>query len=316
MNILTRMLLGACVALLLNGAGAASLAAAEPPPLTLAVFDFDARDPGVSDLGPKISTLLNATLSAEPNLVTVERAELAKALGEQELSLSGTVSPESAAKVGHLTGAKVLVTGRVFLVDQERVIVAKVIGAETSRVFGEISRAPATGSLTAQLAELGAKIAATVRTRGDSLVARVLPRAERVERLRAALKEAKLPAVSVRIPEQHFGQPVRDPAAQTELLAILQQCGFPIVDETSKRKADIEITGEAFSAVGLRKGNLITCKARVEIKANGVNPPRLITVERQTSVAVDITEPTAAKFALENAAVDLAERLVPRLISR
>src|SRR5467141_2713996 len=87
---------------------------ADAMPITMAVFDFDAHDPGVSDLGPKIASLLNATLSAEPNLITVERAELAKVLGEQELSLSGTVSAASAAKIGNITGAKVLVTGRIF----------------------------------------------------------------------------------------------------------------------------------------------------------------------------------------------------------
>src|SRR5208337_4452700 len=81
--------------------------------LTIAVFDFESKDEAVRDLGPKVATLVNADLSAEPQLITVERAELEKALGEQELGLSGTVTPDSAAKVGQLTGAKVLVTGRV-----------------------------------------------------------------------------------------------------------------------------------------------------------------------------------------------------------
>src|ERR1700733_6372178 len=80
--------------------------------LTIAVFNFDSPDENVRDLGPKVATLVNANLSAEPNLILVERAELDKALGEQELGLSGTVTPDSAAKVGQLTGAKVLVTGR------------------------------------------------------------------------------------------------------------------------------------------------------------------------------------------------------------
>ena len=82
--------------------------------LTVAVFDFESKDEAVHDLGPKVAVLVSASLSAEPQLITVERAELEKILGEQELGLSGTVSPESAAKVGNLTGAKVLVTGRVF----------------------------------------------------------------------------------------------------------------------------------------------------------------------------------------------------------
>ena len=90
------------------------------------------------DLGPKVATLLNANLSAEPQIITVERAELEKVLGEQELGLSGTVSPDTAAKVGHLTGAKVLVTGRVFKADKELMMVAKIIGTETSRVYGEL----------------------------------------------------------------------------------------------------------------------------------------------------------------------------------
>jgi hypothetical protein len=49
------------------------MAGSEPAPLTVAVFDFDARDAGVADLGAKISAMLNALLSAEPNLITVER---------------------------------------------------------------------------------------------------------------------------------------------------------------------------------------------------------------------------------------------------
>jgi hypothetical protein len=282
-------------------------------PLTVAVFDFDSRDETVRDLGPKIATLINATLSAESDLITVERAELEKILGEQELGLSGTVSPETAARVGHLTGAKVLVTGRIFSVDKERMIVAKIIGTETSRVYGELSKAMANSSVTDQAAALAGKIAKTISSKSDTLVAKVETREERIEKLRKKLKGEKLPAVSVHIPEQHFGQPVRDPAAQTELLLMLQQCGFKIVDEQSKDKADVEISGEAFSALGLRKGNLISCKARVEVKVRNVTTGKLVTADRQTSVAVDIAEQTAAKTALQNAAADLAERLIPRL---
>src|SRR5580700_6379656 len=87
--------------------------------LTVAVFDFESKDEGVRDMGPKAATLINAELSANPQIVTVERAELEKVLSEHELGLSGAVSPDSAAKVGNLTGAKVLVTGRIFETDGE-----------------------------------------------------------------------------------------------------------------------------------------------------------------------------------------------------
>jgi hypothetical protein len=292
---------------------AITTSAAEPPVLTIAVFDFESKDEAVRDLGPKVATILNATLSAEANLIMVERAELEKVLGEQELGLSGTVSADTAAKVGNLTGAKVLVTGRVFKVDKETMIVAKVISTETSRVYGEMVKGAATVSISDLSADLAKKIAATVTQKGETLVAKVVPREERITKIKKALKSDNLPSVSVKIPEQHFGAPVIDPAAQTELGLILQECGFKLVDEKSPDKADIEIAGEAFSAFGLRKGNLISCKARVEIKARKANGD-IVAVERQTSVAVDVAEQTAAKTALQNAAMELAERLLPKLL--
>ncbi len=280
--------------------------------LTVAVFDFESKDENVRDLGPKISTLVNATLSAEPMLITVERAELEKVLGEQELGLSGTVSPETAAKVGHLTGAKVLVTGRVFKVDKETMIVAKVIGTETSRVYGEMVKGTSAASISDLSADLAKKIATTVTQKGETLVAKVETREERIAKIKKSLKSDKLPGVSVKIAERHFGGPVIDPAAETELGLILQECGFKLVDDKSTDKPDVEISGEAFSTFGLRKGNLISCKARIEIKARKINGD-VITVDRQTSVAVDVAEQTAAKTALQNAAAELAERLAAKI---
>lgn len=280
--------------------------------LTVAVFDFESKDENVRDLGPKVATLLNATLSAEPNLILVERAELEKVLGEQELGLSGTVSPDTAAKVGHLTGAKVLVTGRVFKVDKETMIVAKVIGTETSRVYGEMVKSAGAATISDMSAELAKKIATTVTQKGETLVAKVVSREERVAKIKKALKTDKLPSVAVKIAERHFGAPVIDPAAETELGSILQECGFKLVDDKSSDKPDLEISGEAFSAFGLRKGNLISCKARVEVKVRKANGD-IVMVDRQASVAVDVAEQTAAKTALQNATLELAERLLPRL---
>ena len=284
----------------------------QPQALTVAVFDFESKDEAVRDLGPKVATLVNATLSAEANLITVERADLEKVLGEQELGLSGTVSADTAAKVGHLTGAKVLVTGRVFKADKETILVAKIIGTETSRVYGELVKGAASASIIDLSAELAKKIAATVSAKGDTLVAKVETREERIARIKKALKSDKLPAVSVKIAERHFGGPVIDPAAETELGKILQECGFKLVDDKSPEKPDVLITGEAFSAWGLRKGNLISCKARVEIKAQN-RTGDILFVDRQTSVAVDIAEQAAAKTALQNAVVEVAERVVPHL---
>jgi len=288
--------------------------AAVPDVLTVAVFDFESKDEGVRDLGPKIATLVNANLSASPDLIMVERAELEKVLGEQEMSLSGTVSAESAAKVGQLTGAKVLVTGRVFTADNQTIIVAKVIGTETSRVYGEMVQGGSAVPITELSASLAKKIAADVSTRSDTLIAKVESRDDKIARIKKTLGDKKLPVVSVKIPEHHYGRFIIDPAAQTEFALILQQCGFTVVDENSTNKAAVEITGEAFSAYGMQKGNLISCKSRIELKARNVASGDILTVDRQTSVGVDVAEQTAAKTALENAADVLVERVIPKLV--
>jgi hypothetical protein len=286
---------------------------AAPDMLTVAVFNFESTDESVRDLGPKISTLVNARLSAEPQLIMVERAEIEKLLGEHELNLSGNVSPENAVRVGQLTGAKILITGSVFKADTDLVVVGKIIGTETGRVYGEMVSGRAKAPIMDLSKELAQKIAAVVSQKGDTLVAHVKTREQRVEEIKKALKGKALPSVLVHIGEEHFGQRVIDPAAETELGKFLQDCGFKLVDAQSKDTPDVEITGDAFSAFGMRKGNLVSCRARVEIKAR-THSGEVLSVDRQTSVGVDIAEQTAAKTALQNAAAELSERLLPKLV--
>lgn len=281
--------------------------------LTVAVFDFESKDEAVRDLGPKVATLVNANLSAQPDIVTVERAELEKALGEQELGLSGTVSSESAAKVGQLTGAKVLVTGRIFKVENQTMIVAKIIGTETSRVYGETVQGAPTVSIVDLSSNLAAKVSALLTEKGDTLVAKVQTREEQIAKIKQAIEGKKLPVVAVKISEHHYGPHIIDPAAETELSLILQQCGFKLADASSTLKPEVEVSGDAFSAFGMQKGNLISCRSRVEIKVRDVATGNILIQDRQTSVGVDVAEQTAAKTALQNAADDLAERMLPQI---
>ncbi len=305
-----------CLTLLLTLALGASAHAATNDVLTVAVFDFESKEEAVKSLGPQIATLINANLSAEPQIITVERAELEKVLGEHELGLSGTVSPDTATKVGQLTGAKVLVTGRVFKADKELIIVAKVIGTETSRVYGEMVKGAPAASLTDLAAELAKKIAGTVAQRSETLVAKVETREEVVERIKKSLKGDKRPVIGVKIAERHFGGATIDPAAETELNKLLLECGFEVTDDKSDAKADLEISGEAFSAFGMRKGNLASCKGRVELKVRERLTGKILAVDRQTSVAVDLSEQSAAKTALQNAVLELAERVLPRVTGK
>src|SRR5262249_2635257 len=133
-----------------------------------------------------------------------------------------------------------------------------------------------------------------------------------VAKLKTELRAGPLPTVGVDINERHFGRLVIDPTAETELGLILQKCGFTLIAPKAATLPDLKISGEAFSAFGIQKGSLVSCKARVELKAVN-NSGQIVVVDRQTSVAVDITEQTAAKTALQKATVELAQRIVPQL---
>ena len=283
-------------------------------PLPVAVFDFQAGDRSLEKKGAEVGILLNALLSAQPDVFLVERQEVEKLLGEQELGLSGAVSADTAARVGALVGAKVLVTGRVFESGGKGYLVAKVIGTETGRVFGEMSTTPSLDKLDVAVAELAEKIAATVSGKADSFVAKVESAEARVERLKKLVSGKKLPAVLVVIPEQHLARPVIDPAAQTELMLVLRAVGFEVVtrEETAGRTDVATIHGEAFSEFGMRRGNLVSCRARIEVVVKDATG-KTLGADRQMDVAIDIAEHVAGKKALESAALKLADRLVSLL---
>lgn len=284
-------------------------------PLSVAVLPFASSTKHLKDISEEMSTLLTAYLSAEPSVILVERAEVDKVLSEMELGQSGTVDPATAARIGHLTGAQVLISGRVFPVQREIVIVAKVIGVETGRVYGETISFPPRGSVVQAGQELATKIGILIGAKGETLIAKAEDKEDVIARLRRQVEGKTLPSVSVSIPEVSLNRLSIDPAAETEIAFILQSLGFEIVDpRASNKMADVEITGEAFSEFGLRKGNLVSSRGRVEVKAIHRGPGKVLLVAREVSVAVDIAPEIAGKAAIAKSAAKLAERLVTALL--
>lgn len=286
-----------------------------PQPLTVAILNFQVSGKEFEKKGAEAAILLNAKLSTAPNLILVEREEIEKIFGEQELGLSGNVTPDTAAKVGQLTGAKVLVTGRVFGAEKKFFVVAKIISTETSRVYGETATFFSPEELDSAVNNLAPKIVSVIENRGDTLLAKVEDPAARLERLKKVVANKKLPSVSVQINEQHINRAGIDPAAQTEMKLVLQQLGFEVIDASSGKQPDVTITGEAFSEMAGRRGNLVSCRSRIEIKVAQPATGKLLLADRQTDVAVDLAENMAGKAALQNAALKLLDRIIPAIIA-
>src|SRR5690242_11132151 len=130
-------------------------------PLTVAVYDFKG-DGEAAGYGNNATTLVTADLTTETNLVLVERSELNKALSEQAFGASGMVSSDAAAKVGQITGAKVLVAGQVIKTGKDHlIIVANIIGTETGRLFADEVEGTA-DNFTSLTSDLSRKIAQTI----------------------------------------------------------------------------------------------------------------------------------------------------------
>ena len=281
-----------------------------------AIFAFEERGSGVKDYGRKVSDILFASLVADPNLVLVDRDDMNKTLAEHELNLSGMVTPDQAVQVGKLTGAKILITGSIIEADKTLYIVAKIIGTETSRVLGESVKGNTSDQIAPLVEALAQKVAATIGKRATELIAKEVTTGDRIAALKKTLGDGKRPVVLVKIAERHVGQATIDPAAQTEITLFCKETGFEVIDSATAvdKQADVIIKGEGFSEFALRRGNLISVKARLEVTAVDRATDKIIATDRQTSVEVDLTEQIAGKKALQTAAAAIAERLLPKLV--
>lgn len=285
-----------------------------PPPISVAVLGFTVSEGMRPETGNDLAVLLTVELSMRDGLLLVERTSLEKILGEQGIGMSGAVNPATASQVGELVGAKVMVSGRVIGIGSDYYAVAKVMGTETGRVFGEKVKFSELDALDEATTELAEKVAVVLEKQRGALVAEKQEVVDLVAMLKPKLKGKTLPSVYVEIPEWHIGRAVPDPAAQTELVRLLRQLGFEVLDKGKRAEANVVISGEAFSEFAMRLGEMVSCRARVEVKLTEVSSSKLLWADRETAISLGLAENIAGKDALQQAALEMSERLVMALI--
>ncbi len=300
------------VALLLPTAATAE-EDAPAQPLSVAVLNFQDGANGLDGVGTDISALLQVQLTIQSQAMLVERAELNEILAEQELTLSDGVTPNQAAKVAQLTGAEVLISGRVFAVQNRIHIVAKVISASTSRVFGATSAYDKGKPLDAAVEKLGQNVAKILTEKvidlrgGKSLEERV------IANMKALMENSKAGKIYINIPEVIISATVPDPAAETELARTFEQAGWKSVQ--SAEEADLVIRGEAFAEAAIRRGNLWFTRARLEMKVYDADK-NLILTDRVVCGNVDLSQAVGAKGALQKAGLLAAEPVLKASITK
>lgn len=267
-------------------------------PLSAAILDFKDGSQDLEGVGASVSALLQVQLTVHSDVMLVERAELNEVLAEQELTLSDAVTPAQAAKVAQLTGAEVLISGRVFAVQDRVHLVAKVISASTSRVFGATSSYDRGKPLDGAVEKLGKDVAKLLAEKSGDLRGGPSLEERTLAQVKSLMENRKPGSVYVHIPETIIQVIVPDPAAQTEVARVFESAGWALVD--SADKADLVIRGEAFAETAMRRGNLWFTRARLEFTVLAADGKSLKT-DRVVCGNVDLAQAVAAKGALQKA---------------
>ncbi len=152
-------------------------------------------------------------------------------------------------------------------------------------------------------------------------------------------------SIVVMIPETHTRRRVEtripDPAAETEIIRVLVEHGFNVVDQIKVAEirytemafaaihdvrnaislarqfdADMIIIGEAFSEWVEDIHNMVSCRARVEARIIDMNTGRILAADGVEGSALDVSEGIASKKALRAASTMLADYFVDQLFAQ
>ncbi|MBN1460781.1 MAG: hypothetical protein JXA57_14710 [Armatimonadetes bacterium] len=315
-----------------------SATGAAPPTsiLTVGVAPFQSRD---EQRARELTDVVTADLSMDARIKLVERSRLDQVMGELGLSKAGVADADTAQKVGFLAGADVLIWGRLFLIDKQAMIVGRVVGVETGRVFAEQVRGSDTEDLLPMIDELARKMADRIASEQAALVAPDVrdDMQANLNALTETLKGKGRPKTAVLIGEEHLGEVSFDPAAETEIMYWLQKLSFPLVDLATQRlqtrqwakeyyettsyyvpqlvpeDVGVLVLGEALSEPAGQYGQLYAVRYRVEVRALDRNTGDVIAVARRSGTYADASPVLAGKNGIEKAAAGIAYEIIPQL---
>ena len=143
---------------------------ASDAPLVVAIVPFESvhidgqRLDAAQPAAKAMEELLQSQVSDAEQITLVERARIDQVLKEQSLALSGLVDPATAARVGQLLKADVVVVGRVRPLDgNKRLATVRAVAVADTRVLWSAEAQGDDGALAGQAVSLGAALSAALR---------------------------------------------------------------------------------------------------------------------------------------------------------
>ena len=187
-----------------------------------------------------------------------------------------------------MTGAKVLISGRAMKLRGELVLVADLIGTETSRVYSEKVQGPAT-DLLGLTSNLCRQVSQTIAAQSTNFMGTMAhSRQNLIDDIVEQTKGKQRPTVSVEIKENVAGEPGPHRTAQGELTMIFQRAGFEVLGEKADMRPQVLVTGTAIADGTGKAGNLFSFRAVLEIQAQERKTDKVLFSDRQRASVSDI----------------------------
>lgn len=295
---------------------------------TIAIINYEAKKVSEST-GDQLADLMSVHLSSSGVLNVVERKKLKELMGEQELGQLGFSTTETSAKVQKLFGAQFFVLGKIFPIGEKIFITTELISTETSLKKTFLVQLPLDSKLDVIAEAIASKCLEFYANHGQEMKPQEVMSADK--EVLKTVGNITWPVFAIDIPEQHLETRVPDPAAQTEMIFLLQKCGAKVIEQSREVKSDllesgkknvimsldgcdILISGEGFSTFGARRGDLFSCKARLELKAVDLKSGALLAVASESVAGVDTSEALAAKKALQQSAEKIFRTFIPTVL--
>lgn len=298
----------------------ANARAKEKPRLSVAVMAFESMQPMA---GRDVAQLLAARLSHKPGIVLVDRMSLRRTLQEVELSMTGLVAPNSTVRSGQLVGAKLMIGGRVFVIDDHTYITAHIIGTETSLEDSVLVDAPIGADFKKLVDKLATKVIEDIHSRGKKLIASSQGTSNMWQLREKLAHRSHLPRVALSVSEEHFDQPTIagdtpfGSSVQNEMRDTFLELGVPIAAPDAagpvSKKSGLILSGHAFSERAVRVGALVTVSAWGEISVTDGKTGEVLFAGKDIARTADLSANLAAEKAREEVGRALAIRVAERL---
>jgi len=290
--------------------------------IRVAVFDLDVLK-GVDEAPQALTDQVGVILAGLPKVTLVNRDQIKKVAEEQKIALTGLVDTDSAVKLGRFLSAQYIMVGRAAKIGHSYYLVLRVIDVETTVQKTVSVKSSVEHGFEVVLDRLDEPLTATIQGLQQPVKSE---KDQTLARIHHAAKPLKGKTVIVEVTETHVNRPLPDPAAQMAAVNHLKNLGMNVIVlkdpkagwketllNTGKYvddKVDYLIEGEGVSAYAATFNDLISCRARVELRMIAL-PGRKVTVsDKGVASRVDLVESLAAKAALEDAAVDAVNAMI------